>query len=256
MSVKRKFIFAILISFLCILAFTPFVMVQAASKFDAVMSRWSKDVSYKEKGAIGAFNLRATYYSGEFLEALIQNEAEKNLWTADEMENYKYEMLKTLHFEEYIPFLLEFDNNGPSMHMAPFDKQVVLWVGNKKYVPVDYDKRFNFKLLGKRDGLIYFPRYDEKGKSVLEGVKTIRLSINGGIHGYVTSPTIDFFWDVVDDNPEKLYTGKAAARLELDRLIKRLEKLNDQKKELEGQLAEVEGELQQVQKRVEELQRQ
>ena len=46
------------------------------------------------------------------IEALVQSEANKNLWTSDEAEQYKYELLKTLTLEEYIPIFIEFDNRG------------------------------------------------------------------------------------------------------------------------------------------------
>ena len=64
---------------------------------------------------------------------------------------------------------------------------------------------------------------------------------------------IDFVWDVANDHPEKLYQGKAAARLEMDRLLKRTEKLTQQKKDLEGQLAAVLAELETIRKRMDEL---
>lgn len=68
--------------------------------------------------------------------------------------------------------------------------------------------------------------------------------------------SIDFFWDVHRDNPEGLYKGRAASRLELDRLIKRIEKLNAEKRDLENKLNEVNNELTTINKRVEELQKQ
>jgi len=141
--------------------------------------------------------------------------------------------------------------------MAPFDKMLILWIGKKKYSPVDYDKRFNFALQGKRDGMVFFPKYDEKGKSLLEGAKTVRLAINSAISGETMKfNSIDYFWDVQKDNPEALYKGKAASRLELDRLIKRLERLNTEKRELESKLGELNDEISSVNRRVEELQRQ
>ncbi|ADE57599.1 MAG: hypothetical protein PHE14_04430 [Aminobacterium colombiense] len=240
----------------CICAAVLILSIMAPGFADEkILRRWSKTNHYKDDMGSEVW-ITATYYAAEYIEALVQSEANKNLWTSDEAEQYKYELLKTLTLEEYIPIFIEFDNRGPSMHMAPFGDQLTLWVGKNKLKPVDYDKRFNFKLQGKRDGFIYFPRFDEKGKPILEGVKSIRLVVNGGISSVTMSKTIEYIWDVVDDNPERLYAGKAAARLELDRLIKRLDVLNGQKKDLEGQLAEVEEELRQVQKRVEELQHQ
>src|SRR6056297_2532917 len=125
-----------------------------------ILKRWSKSETYKNDMG-SELEITATYYSAEYIEALVQTEAEKNLWTKDEMENYKYELLKSLQMDEYITVKIAFQNRGPAMHMAPFDRQISLWVGSEKYAPEDYDKRFNFKLLGRRDGLVFFPRYDE-----------------------------------------------------------------------------------------------
>ncbi|NCB75275.1 MAG: hypothetical protein EOM51_11130 [Clostridia bacterium] len=221
-----------------------------------VLARWSQMKSYKDNFG-GELDVRATYYSAEYIEALVKQEAEKNLWTSNETDQYKYQLLSGLSLDEYIPIHIEFDNRGPTMHLAPFDSFLTLWVGKNKLTPVDFDKRFNFSFQGKRDGLVFFPRYDNKGKSYLEGVKTIRFAMTGAISSVtINLSTLDFVWDVVRDNPEALYTGRAAARLELDRLIKRIEKLNAEKRELEGKLSEVNAELDTITNRVEELQRQ
>jgi hypothetical protein len=249
-SLKRRYFFT---AFLVLL-----IMVHAAgvSANEKIFSRWRQTQHFE--GELGGYlDITATYYSAEYIEALVQEEAKKNLWTADEMETYKYQMLRSLNLDDTIPVHLEFDNMTSSMHMAPFDKMATLWIGNKKYSPVDYDKRFNFKLQGKRDGMVFFPRYDEKGKPLLQGAKTIRFSLNSGISGETMKfSSIDFFWDVHRDNPEGLYKGKAASRLELDRLIKRIEKLNAEKRDLENKLNELNNELASVNKRVEELQKQ
>ena len=221
-----------------------------------VLARWSQVKSFKEDLG-GELDVKATYYAAEYIEALVKQEAEKNLWTADETERYKYQLLSGLTLDEYIPIHIEFDNRGPSMHMAPFDSFLSLWVGKKKLTPADYDKRFNFRLEGKRDGLVFFPRYDEKGKPYLDGVKSVRLDIRASISTITMKiSTIDFIWDVSRDDPEALYKGRAAARLELDRLIKRIEKLNAEKRALEGKLSELNAELDTITHRVEELQRQ
>lgn len=221
-----------------------------------VMGRWSQVKSYRDK--MGAeLDIRATYYSAEYIEALVTKEAEENLWTADETDQYKYQLLKTLSLDEYIPIHIEFNNNGPSMHLAPFDKHLILWAGKNQLEPADYDKRFNFRLQGRRDGMVFFPRYNEKGKSYLEGVKSVRLAMKGGISSLTLHmPSVDFIWDVARDNPEALYRGRAASRLELDRLIKRIEKLSAEKKELEGRLDVLNSELYDINQRVEELQKQ
>jgi len=230
----------------------------ANKQVESVLARWTKSESYKERDTQGYLGVKVTLYSAEYVEALIEAEAEKNLWTADEKEQYKYQLLKTLNLEEYVPFHISFENYGPSMHMAPFDKMVWLWMGKKKYEPVDYDKRFNFKLQGQRDGMIWFPRYDEKtGKSLVEGVNSVRLELHSSISPFLSArQTISFIWDIAKDNPGRLYEGKAASRLELDRLIKRIDKLNTEKRELEEKLNELNTELSTINTRVEELQKQ
>lgn len=240
-----------------ILGFLLVSLVAGVSCADEnIFARWRQKKSFE--GELGGYlDITATYYAAEYIEALVQDEAKKNLWTADESDQYKYQMLRSLNLDETIPIHIEIDNHTSTMHMAPFDKMLTLWIGNKKYSPVDYDKRFNFALQGKRDGMIFFPKYDDKGKSLLEGAKTIRLAINSGISGETMKfNSIDYFWDVHKDNPESLYKGKAATRLELDRLIKRIEKLNAEKRDLENKLGEINGELATINKRVEELQKQ
>lgn len=228
-----------------------------AASPDSVISRWEKEQTFGEQDGSSVLEIKVTYYSAEYVEAVVQKEAEKNLWTDDEMQNYKYNMLKALKLDEYIPIHIALNNMGSSMHMAPFDSQLTLWAGKKKYEPADYDKRFNFKLIGKRDGLVFFPRFDEKtGKSILDGVRSVRLVFYDGISPATMGKTVDFIWDVSNDDPQKLYGGKAASKLELDRLIKRMEILSGKKKDLEAQLAEIQAELDSINARVEELQKQ
>lgn len=250
---KRNRIAALLISALWV----TFFAISANAGTDDILNRWSKSRHF-ENDLGSELDITVTYYSSEYIEALVQNEAEKNLWTADEAENYKYELLKGLQLDEYVPVHLEFESKGPAMHMAPFDRQIVIWMGNKKYTPVDYDKRFNFKLMGKRDGLVYFPRFDEKsGKSLLENAKRVKVSISGSISSTTEGiATVDFSWDVDNDDPARLLKGKAAAQLEMDRLIKRIEKLSGEKSVLEAQLAEIQAELDRINERIEELRKQ
>ncbi len=251
---KRTFVICLFPMLLvCIFSYTAF----GAS--DEVLKRWSKDLEYKASDTLARVQVTATYYAAEYVEALVQKEAEQNLWTADEAENYRYELLKTLKFSEFIPILIKIDNRGPSMHMAPFGDQLVLWIGKKKVKSVDYDKRFNFKLQGQREGLVYFPRYDAKtGQELLEGAKTVKLSIKGGISDVIDDSTnsVDFVWDVYRDDPSRLLAGPGANKLEIDRLILRIDKLTTQKRELEAQLAEIQAELDSINQRIEELQKQ
>ncbi|OUO90390.1 hypothetical protein, partial [Cloacibacillus sp. An23] len=199
----------------------------AAAQFDRVLDRWQKSRKYIGDDDISNLTMRATYYSAEFIEAYVQSEAGKNLWTEQETEDYKFKFLKALRLEEMIPIQIEFDNNAETMHPGPFDIMVSLIIKNKRYKPVDYDKRFNFAFQGKKEGLVYFPRYDEKtGKDLLEGVNSVTLEIRGTVAPTITrgNPT-RFQWDVSRDDPSKLYQGTTAARIETDRLIKRLENL-------------------------------
>ncbi len=224
-----------------------------ASAFQPILSRWSKERSFQTKEGAN-LTITATYYSAEFIEALIQNEAEKNMWTQQEMDDYKYNFLKALQLEDSIPVQIKFVNNGPTMYMGPFDIMVKLRLGNKLYTPKDYDKRFNFKFTGEKEGLVYFPRYDEKtGKDLLKGIKTARLELNSGISTTLEGKDVTFLWDVANDDPQKLYQGKAAERFETDRLLKRLEKLRKDKAALESQLKAVNDEVTTIQKRLDEI---
>ncbi|ACZ19490.1 hypothetical protein [Thermanaerovibrio acidaminovorans] len=239
-----------------VLVMTLLASCAGASTFTDAMARWTRSVKYTNKLG-SSLEVRATYYSAEYVEAMIQAEADKNMWTKDELENFKYTFLKNVRVGETIPIRIEFENLGPSMRMAPFDEQVSLVINGKSYRPVDYDPRFNFKLQGKRDGLVFFPRYDQKtNKDLLEGVRSVRLVINGGVSPITEGKKIDFIWDVDKDNPSRLFQGRAAAKLEADRLIKRLEVLSKEKRELESRLSELSGEIESVNRRLEELSKQ
>ena len=252
---KNKFVFVFLASLIFLFTFAS---LSYADPFQNVLQRWTKSVKYKDKeNMIDNLEIRATYYSAEFIEALTQNEAKNNLWTEEETEDYKYNLLGALRLDEMIPIQIEFINNGPTMHLGPFDIMAKLLIGNKEYKMVDYDKRFNFKFQGKKDGLVYFPRYDEKtGKDLLKGVKSVKLIIASSISPVVDGRTTDFYWDVDNDDPSKLYQGKTAARFETDRLLKRLEKLRKDKAEHEKQLQGINEEISTVQKRLDELAKQ
>ena len=251
MNKRIWFFVSILLAFSVLL---PCGIPSFAADFDSILQKWSR--TYTTKGDLGdELTIVATYYSAEYIEALVQREAEKNLWTESEMEDYKYELLKVLKLTEYIPIMLSFDMKGAPLRMAPFDNKVTLWAGSKKLSPADYDKRFNFKLSGYREGLVYFPRYDENDKPYLEGISTLKLTIDGDIGPITMGKQIDFYWDVSHDDPSRLYAGRAAARLELERLIKRLNQLKDEKSKLEEQIAGIDKEIQMVQSRIEELER-
>ena len=227
-----------------------------ADTFDQVLLRWTKWEKKVDRDG-GSIEIRATYYSAEYIEAMIQKEAKDNLWTQSEADDYKYKFLSTLRLDELIPINIKFINNGPTMYLGPFDIMVKLRIGNKTYKPSDYDRRFNFKFQGEKEGLAFFPRFDEKtGKDLLKDVKSVTLEFSPAVSPLLEGRTISFVWNVADDNPQKLYEGKAASRLETDRLIKRLEKLRKDKAEEESKLSAINGEIDTIQKRLDELAKQ
>ena len=248
---------------LAVLAFVGFwglpeTAAVAASVEDRVLRAWTRSEERSEGSGIQTVEIRVTYYSAEYIEALVRSEAEKNLWTRDEEERYRYNLLKVLNLDERIAFHVNFNTTGTPVYLQPFDKHLRLYAGKRTLEPVDYDKRFNFKLQGRRDGMIWFPRYDEKtGKNLLEGVRDLRLSVSGSISQATTrTGNLLFVWDITGDDPSVLNQGTAATRLELDRLIKRLEKLNADRAGLQKQLDALDEELGAIDARVDELQRQ
>ena len=224
-----------------------------ASDSEQIIKRWTKE-RYYENTEGANLTISAVYYSSEYIEANVLEEARKNLWTQSEVDDYKYNFLSALQLSEMIPIKIKFINNGPSMHVGPFDIMVKLKVNGKLYKPVDYDKRFNFKFQGEKEVLVYFPRYDTKsGKELLKGAKTISLEISSAVSTTLDGKNVTFLWDVNKDDPSKLYQGKAAERFESDRLIKRLEKLRKDKTTLESQLKAVDDEIGTIQTRLDEL---
>ena len=244
----------LLASLVLLFLFVP-VICPAAEKVDPILSQWSHETEVTDKEGDQSVKVKATYYSNEYVEALVIAEAEKNLWTADEMENYKYTLLKNLNLAECIPFHIDIYVRGLPMYAGPFDRHITMMVGRKKYQPIDYDKRFNFKILGPRDGMVYFPRYDPKtGKEVLEGARDVRLVFDSSISVAMSSRgDVTWVWDLTKDRA-KIGGGKAANRLEVDRLLKRNQKLNADREELRKQLEALDKEAAEVNSRIDELQ--
>ena len=225
-----------------------------AAALDNILLRWRKTALYEENTS--NLTVAVTYYSAELVEAEIQAEAEKNLWTQDELERYKYRYLQTLNLAEMIPIKVEFVNNGPTMYPGPFDKMIEMRIGNKTYEPVDYDKRMNFSFQGEKDGLVFFSRFDPKtGKNILDGQKRVTIEISSGISPLIAGrgKRARFFWDIQNDDPSKLYAGQTAARLETDRLLKRLENLRKDRSEEEAKLKAIDDEINTIQTRLDEL---
>ena len=249
MMLSRKF----LASVIMLLLLLP-VMAEAASD-EAVLRSWTHEDNYTDKDGDQSIRLRATYYSNEYVEALVAAEAEKNLWTADETENYKYTLLKNLNLAESIPFHIDIYVRGLPMYASPFDRHITMVVNGKKYSPIDYDKRFNFKILGARDGMVFFPRYDPKtGKEILAGAKDVRVIFDSAIsHALSARGDVIWVWDLKKDRG-RIGGGKAANRLEIDRLLKRMEKLNADRQALQKQLDALTKEYDEVNSRIDELQ--
>ena len=238
-----------------ILLLTMCIPSYSAEKEDPVLKAWSHETTAQTKEGDQSITVKATYYSNEYIEALVTSEAEKNLWTADEMENYKYTLLKNLNLGETIPFHIDMYVRGIPVYAQPFDRHVTLMVRGKKYQPVDYDKRFNFKILGPRDGMIYFPRYDEKtGKEILAGAKDVRLIFDSAISVALAGKgDVVWVWDLAKDRG-KIAGGRAADRLEADRLIKRSKKIEEERAALQKKLDELNKEHKEVNSRIDELQ--
>ena len=102
--------------------------------------------------------------------------------------------------------------------------------------------------------MVFFPRYDEKGKSLLEKVNTIRLVIKGEISAQTIGKSIEFMWDTAGDSGGGFTQSHAMERLEADRLIRRLQKLNAEKAELEEGLRTKEQEIGEIEARLAEIQ--
>lgn len=220
----------------------------------ASAASWRQKKDYKNDMG-SELSVEMTYYAAVEVERDVAEKTDANLWTADEADNYRYSLLQQLKMDEYIPIHVKFVNNGPALRMAPFDAQLKLFVGKAQLRPVDYDKRFNFKITGPFEGFVYFPRFDEKGKPyITPKVKTLKLILNGGISPVTISRNIEFIWDIKDDNPEKLLEGRAGAKIEVDRLLKRLANLTERGKKLQAEMDEVTEEIRTVNARVMELQ--
>ena len=217
---------------------------------------WTREISAKSDDEAQMIKVRATYYSNEYIEQLIAREAEKNLWTNDEMENYKYTLLKNLNLAETIPFHIYIQVQGTPMYPGPFDKHITMMVRGKKYSPVDFDRRFNFKIQGERDGIVYFPRYDEKtGKAILDGAKDVRILFDKSISYALTGRANDvlWVWDLGKDRGS-ITQGRASDRLEIDRLQKRTSKLDEERRKLQEQIDAINKEYKEVNSRIDELQ--
>jgi hypothetical protein len=227
--------------------------VSAANKYEAAMGRWTRNEEYKDDMG-GRFIVKATLYTTDYLNNLLENEAEKNLWTASELEDFKYNLLKELKIDDFLPIHLQIEELGPTAHMAPFNEMVHLWVGNKKHSPAEYDQRFNLPLQGKRDGVVFFPRYDEKtGEPIFNRDTTLRFVMVAAASPILGTKEVHINWDVKASDVGAPTVGTAAERIEIDRLLKRMERLAGERSALEAQLESKKSEIEEINARIEEL---
>ena len=241
MKKNNNLLLALLLSALCVTS--------------ATAAEWHQKNVYADNYGAN-LTIHATYYAAEYIERSVQEEAKKHLWTADEMEDYRYNLLQQLKLDDTIPIYLKFVVLGPAVHMSPFDRRITLQVGRHRLEPVDFDRRFNFKITNEREGFVYFPRFDKNGKPYLTPkVKTITLDIDGGITPVTLDKNVRFFWDVKDDKPDRIMRGKSGARLEMDRLTKRMSNLTKEGRELHDKLTAVEEEIRKINSRMMELQK-
>lgn len=231
---------------------------QLRSSFQNTMRHWirTSDKKYDDESKMSYVEVQAVYFSPDYIEAHVQDQAQKNLWTQQEMEDYKYKYLQTLQLDKMIPFMIYIDNSAEAMHMSPFDSIIKMRIGGKTYKPVDYDKRFNFRLMGEIEGLVFFPRYDEKtGKPLLgENGGTVQLEFNSFMSPILRN-NINLIWSIGKEDINKLYAGKTAARLESDRLIERLGRLKKDKDALDAKAETIQQEINTIQKRLDDLQK-
>ncbi|EHM13193.1 MULTISPECIES: hypothetical protein [Jonquetella] len=241
MNLKSAAIFAVV----CSLVSAP--IAQAAE--------WQQTQKFRDKFG-GELTIIATYYGAAEVDRQVRENAEKNLWTEDEADQFRYTLLRQLKLDEYIPIHLKFITSGPALRMSPFGSLVDLIVGKNHISPADYEKKFNFKITDQIDGFVYFPRENAKGKPFLtDKTKQITLTLNGsGISPVVFSKNIHFAWDVSDDQPDKMLQGAAGAKLEIDRLLKRLTNLNERESTLQKELNDVQAEKKTVNDRINVLQ--
>jgi hypothetical protein len=226
-----------------------------SAAYKAIEQRWTRSQTmHDEEDKISSyFTVTAIYYSAEYIEAYVQDQAQKNLWTQAEMEDYKYKFLGALQLDKMIPIFIKIENYGPSMYLGPFDNIAKLRIDGEVYKASDYDKRFNFKLQGTREGLIFFPRFDPKtGKDLLKGAKNVTLEL-ASFMSSIAKTDVRLMWTVTNDNPMSLYKGKTADKLEQDRLLLRLEKLKKDKADQDAKAKTVDDEMSTIQKRLDDL---
>ena len=254
---KMMALFCAAVMALCVLGYAVTSEARTEARIaERIMNAWTRSGEFSEGTGAQFVVIRVTYYAAEYIEALIRSEAERNLWTQDEEDRYKYNLLRALNLDETIAFHVEFDVTGMPMYAQPFDRHLQLYAGRTRLEPVDFDRRFNFRIQGRRDGMVWFPRYDANGRNHLDGVRDLRLVIRGAIsQATLRTGDVRFIWDITGDDPSILTTGSAAARLELDRLIRRVDRLRTDRRSVQEQLDALDAELTEIDARVDELQR-
>ena len=96
--------------------------------------------------------------------------------------------------------------------------------------------------------------YEKTGKEILAGAKDVRVIFDSVIsHALVGRGDVVWIWDLTKDRG-KIAGGRAADRLEADRLIKRSGKIDEERAELQRKLDELNKEYKEVNSRIDELQ--
>lgn len=227
----------------------------ASSQYQKALGRWEKTITDPSSRV----TVKVTYYSMELIRAIVAYEAEKNLWTKEEEESFKYKLLENLKFADCLPFKIEIINNGPAMHMGPFDTKVKLMIDGQTYSPVDYDRIFNFKLVGSRDGMVFFPRRDPKTERELinQNTKNMTLIVSKEISPITDEKGFDFVfrWNEPYEKVSLEEYTSSEAKIELERLYRRVELLEEKKKDLLKQIQDIEKELEGIRARIAELEK-
>lgn len=222
----------------------------------AYAEEWTKTHTFKN--TMGSeTTLSVTYYSAQAVNAQVAAEAQKNLWTTAEAENYRYDLLNQLKLEECIPVKFAVNNAGPKLHLVPFDAQISLQVGKHSLSPMDYDPILNLPVSDKVEGVVWFPRYDDKGKPyITDKDKVVKVTVYNSVAPVVMKDSWSVVFNAGDDDVKLLDMGPAGARREIDRLLKRVDLLKAQQAEAQTKLDSTTKELDEVMARIDELQKQ
>lgn len=233
-----------------------FCLLCLALSTTAHAEEWTKTRTFSNSMG-SSTTLSLTYYSAQAVAAEVAAKAQKEMWTASEAENYRYNLLNELKLDEYIPVKFSVKNAGPRLHLVPFDSQIVMHIGKNAISPAEFDPKLNYAVTEGVEGLVWFPRFDSKGNPyITDKTKTVKVTLYNSVAPAVMDDTWSVVFDTSSDDPKLLEVGTAGARREIDRLLKRVEILRADKAKAEEMLNKLNSELETVNARIEELQKQ